>query len=178
MSCGLKSGGLMSGGLKSYDSTTFNGDRLNVVSRHLEIRLEHLAKRLLSVGPRFLGTLLYAVNSEIIPPGLVIQVVYVSSILLKSVVSFCRDRWSYISLSFSVLLLSLISCSSIWENGTLAFSSVNSRVMTLTKESILQCRIKVARGPWHILSAGPLHRRLATFATSTGARNRGGGAKR
>ena len=33
-----------------------------------------------------------------------------------------------------------------------------------------QCRIKVVRGPWHILSAGPLRRGLATFATSTGAR--------
>ena len=33
-----------------------------------------------------------------------------------------------------------------------------------------QCRIKVARGPWHILSAGPLCRGLATVATSTGAR--------
>ena len=33
-----------------------------------------------------------------------------------------------------------------------------------------QCRIKVARGPWHIglISAGPLRRGLATFATSTG----------
>ncbi len=31
-------------------------------------------------------------------------------------------------------------------------------------------RIKVARGPWHILSAGPLCRGLATVATSTGAR--------
>ena len=34
----------------------------------------------------------------------------------------------------------------------------------------IQCRIMVARGPWHILSAGPLRRGLATFATSTGAR--------
>ena len=33
-----------------------------------------------------------------------------------------------------------------------------------------QCRIKVARGPWHILSAGPLRSGLATFTTSTGAR--------
>ena len=30
--------------------------------------------------------------------------------------------------------------------------------------------IKVARGPCHILSAGPLRRGLATFVTSTGAR--------
>ena len=33
-----------------------------------------------------------------------------------------------------------------------------------------QCRINVARGPWHILSAGHLRRGLATFATSTGAK--------
>ena len=59
-----------------------------------------------------------------------------SSILLKSAVSFCRDRCSYRSLSFSLLLLFFISCSSVWENCTLAFSSVSSRVMTLTKESI------------------------------------------
>ena len=33
-----------------------------------------------------------------------------------------------------------------------------------------QCRIKVARGPWHILSAGPLRRGLATFASPTRAK--------
>ena len=38
-----------------------------------------------------------------------------------------------------------------------------------------QCRIKVARGPWHILSAGPLRRGLSTFASSTDARETGGG---
>ena len=33
----------------------------------------------------------------------------------------------------------------------------------------VSCRIKVVRGPWRILSAGPLRRGRATFATSTGA---------
>ena len=41
---------------------------------------------------------------------------------------------------------------------------------TISMYHITQCRIKVARGPWHILTAGPLRRGLATFSTSTGAR--------
>ena len=45
----------------------------------------------------------------------------------------------------------------------------------IKQPSCNQCRIKVARGPWHILSAGPFRRVLATFATSTGAREPVGG---
>ena len=52
---------------------------------------------------------------------------------------------------------------------------VSSTVLTnyakfLLVTNVAQCRIKVARGLWHILYAGPLRRRLATFAISTGAR--------
>ena len=51
-------------------------------------------------------------------------------------------------------------------------------VQTMTYLPPSQCRIMVARGPWHILSAGPLRRGLATFAISTGARRETMGAKR
>ena len=49
------------------------------------------------------------------------------------------------------------------------YSSIDVNICLVTTP-VYQCRIKVVRGPWHILSAGPLRRGLATFATSTGAR--------
>ena len=57
--------------------------------------------------------------------------------------------------------------------------SHGSIIYVLKTMPVGQCRIKVARGPWHMFTAGPLLRGFATLAAIQRVQEKhGGGAKR